>query len=109
MSKKIEFDYEENHYTLEYNREAVKILESKGFRLENFDDKLMTNVPLLLQGAFIMHHPTITIGTIEKIYQNIPNKKDFSAQLYGMVADTYNTLFEEVDEKDAKKIEWKVV
>lgn len=110
MSKKIEFDYEGEHYTLEYNRKSVEMLEKNGFKLDGFESKLMTNIPLLFHGAFFMHHPTMVVSKVDEIYDNLSDKKQIAAQLYGMVAETYNTLFEENEEgEDTKKIEWKVV
>lgn len=112
MSKKIEFDYEGEHYTLEYNRKSIEMLEKNGFRLAEFESKLMTNIPLLFHGAFFMHHPTMMVAKVDEIYDNLEDKKSIAAQLYGMVAETYNTLFEEKKDEEGeetKKISWKVV
>lgn len=109
MSKKIEFEYEGEKFTLEYNRRAVQLLEEKGFEISQFEAKPMTNIPLLFQCSFIMHHSEITLGKIDLIYNSIVDKKGLATQLYGMVADTYNTLFEESEDKDTKKTSWKVV
>lgn len=109
MSKKIEFEYEGEKFTLEYNRRAVQLLEEKGFEISQFEAKPMTNIPLLFQYSFAMHHPEITMGKIDLIYNTIEDKKGLATQLYGMVADAYNSLFEESEDKDAKKTSWKVV
>lgn len=52
MSKKIEFEYEGTKYCLEYNRDAIKIMEKQGFDLNNFMAQPMSSVDLAFEGAF---------------------------------------------------------
>ena len=48
MNKKIEFDYEGKHYTLEYNRNAVALIERQGFCIDELVKKPMSMLPCLL-------------------------------------------------------------
>ena len=48
MNKKIEFDYEGKHYTLEYNRNSVALMERQGFVVDEFAKKPMIMLPLSL-------------------------------------------------------------
>ena len=41
MSKKIEFNYNGKEYTLEYNREAIMVMEKAGFSLDAYVQKPM--------------------------------------------------------------------
>ena len=34
-----------------------------------------------------MHHPTMVVSKVDEIYDNLSDKKQFAAQLYGMVAE----------------------
>ena len=46
MNKKIEFDYENKHYTLEYNRTSIAFIEKQGFSISELSDKPMVMLPL---------------------------------------------------------------
>jgi len=61
MSKKIEFEYEDKKYILEYNRDAIKIMEKQGFDLNSFTEKPMLMLDIAFQGAFIKNHRTINL------------------------------------------------
>ena len=52
MSLKIEFNYEGEDYVLEYNREAIKFMEQKGFSLEKFSDAPATMMDIAFEALF---------------------------------------------------------
>lgn len=52
MSTKLELDYDGEHYVLEYNREAIKLMESNGFKIDEYATKPMTMVEMAFQFAF---------------------------------------------------------
>ena len=52
MAKIIEFDYEGEHYTLEFTRRTVKDMENEGFSLSAMRNRPMTMYPMLFAGAF---------------------------------------------------------
>lgn len=54
-------------YTLEFNREAVRFAEGKGFSVDKLSDAPMTMIPLLFWCAFRMHHKYINKEEAEKI------------------------------------------
>jgi hypothetical protein len=109
MSKKIEFDYENNHYVLEYNRDAIKIMEANGFALDEYVKKPMTMIELAFQGAFIMHHKMISRNKIDEIFEHFKDKQSLNSQLLIMVDETYKSLFDNSEEEDGKNIDWKIV
>lgn len=108
MGKKIGFNYEGKNYKLEYNRESIKLMEKQGFSVDKFVDQPFTMVELAFEGAFIMHHPKMTKAEANKIYQLFENKKELVNGLISMIQETYSSLFEESNDDESKKIEWKM-
>ena len=45
MNKKIEFEDNGEKYVLEYNREAIKVMEARGFSVSELTSKPMTMLP----------------------------------------------------------------
>ena len=107
MSKAIEFKYQDVDYCLEYNREAVKLMEKSGFKLQEFLDKPMTMIDLAFQGLFIKNHRGTKPATITEIYDSLGNKEKLVPTLFEMIQETYDDLYS--DSKDEKNIEWKIV
>ena len=109
MSKKIEFEYEDKKYVLEYNRDAIRIMEKQGFDLNQFVEKPMMMMDLAFQGAFIKNHRDIKAIKVEEIYEVIEDKKGLAQNLIIMIQETYDELFETKANKDGKKVNWKIV
>ena len=107
MSKKIEFKYQNTDYCLEYNRDAIKLMEKQGFKLQEFLDKPMTMLDLAFQGAFLKNHRGIKTAEIEEIYNELNGKDKLIKALFEMVQETYEDLYS--DNKDGKNLEWKIV
>lgn len=74
----------EETYTLEYNRAAVKNMEARGFSIREYDDKLATQMDLLLQGALEMHHKGLNNTVREAVMSAIYDEYD--------VMDLYTNL-----------------
>lgn len=108
MSTKIEFNYKNKDYTLEYNRDAIKLMERQGFNAEKFTEQPMTMVELAFEGSFIKNHSKTTKAEVEEIYSLFKNKRELINQLIIMIQETYSTLFDDNEEDDSKNIEWKV-
>ena len=109
MSRQIEFEYQDKKYCLEYNREAIKIMEKQGFDLDSFTSKPMTMIEMAFQGAFIKNHRNIKTATIQEIYENIKGKRELANELITMISETYNSLFDDENIDEAKNISWKAV
>lgn len=109
MSKKIEFEYEDTKYCLEYNRDSIKIMEKQGFDINGFMSQPMTSIDLAFEGAFIKNHRNIRASKIKEIYDALGQKKELASQLLEMISEAYNTLFEDENEGSGKNIEWKAV
>lgn len=107
MSKQISFTFENNKYTLEYDRESVRETENSGFRISEADDKPLTTVMTLIEGAFLKHHATLSTDEIYRIYSHLPNKSKLIGVLTEMYTDTFRTLQGEPTE-DEGKAEWEM-
>ena len=110
MSNQIEFEYKDKKYCLEYNRESIKLMEKQGFDINNFMKQPMTMVDLAFEGAFYKNHSNIKLAEIKEIFENLANKRELANQLLNMISETYNSLFDEDEEKDenSKNIQWKI-
>lgn len=100
MAKQITIPYEGKTYTLEYNRTTVMALEKEGFRVGEIDT--LTNITLLIIGAFRMHHSSLTRAKTLEIYKKAvkKNRDDFIAKLNEMCSETYLTLLNDPETED---------
>lgn len=109
MSKKIEFNYNGKEYTLEYNREAIMVMEKAGFSLDAYVQKPMLMATMAFEGAFYMHHRKTQANVIQEIYENIGDKEGLNKQLISMINEAYEYLFDSENKNDEKNIQWKAV
>ncbi len=106
---KIELEYADTKYVLEYNKAAIKIIESNGFNINTFLEKPMVNIELAFQGAFIKNHPKVSLETINEIFAHCPDKQGLISSLYSMISECYEGLFSVNEEDDSKNVSWKTV
>lgn len=109
MTKSIEFDYNNQHYTLKYSKRTVKMLEAAGFDIDKAESTPLTSAETLFAGAFLACHekeirrnPELP-GTIWKL---IPDKTDFFRKLIDLYNEPLTMMFEEPEETDEKKLTW---
>lgn len=105
-SKKIKIKWEDKDITLEFTRRTVEQLERAGFRIDELGSAPVTQVTMLVHGAFLANHRKTKTETIEKIFSMIPNKENFIAKLAEMYNETRDTLLEEPEEDDEKNVNW---
>lgn len=103
---KVEFDYEDEHYILEFSRRTVAAMEGSGFVLQKVMDKPASMFPQLFSGAFAMHHPRIKEEKINEIYKVLTDKDELMAALIESYQAPLNALFDEPEE-ETKKVHWK--
>jgi len=107
MNKKIIIEYNDEKYTLEYNRSSVVKMESNNFKLDDINNKPIEMITKLFDGAFYMHHPNIREDIKQEIYEQIPNKDQFIIKLSEMYSDTLTTLLGDSSEGKAKwEVNW---
>ena len=104
--KTITLRYGDKAYTLEYNRAAVRLMESQGFNLDDLNKKPATTIPDLFAGAFRFHHSGLSRKTIDEIFENTNHRSDLVVKLTEMYVDTINTLFDEAEDGDEGHANW---
>lgn len=101
MGKKIEFEYNEKTYTLEFNRRSIEKMEQAGFDIETATSKPMSTIPKLFEGAFLMHHPYCKAETIDEIFNLFTDKQGLFTALVEMYAEPLESLVEDSTSKNA--------
>jgi hypothetical protein len=104
---KITLNYNEKDYTLEYNRQSVRMMESQGFVLEQLSTKPVTMIPMMFSGAFIKNHRGLKRAFIDEIYDEVADKSGLLNALMEMYAETLSSLTDE-NEVEGNAI-WAVV
>lgn len=95
-----------NEYTLEYNRRSIQTLEQRGLNVTEMDSKPATMLPLLIEGAFLMHHSGLAADKIEEIYSTITDKQGFIEALAEMYAEPLEALLEDPQGAKTKNASW---
>lgn len=102
---KVEFDYDGEHYILEFDRDTVAAGEQVfGISLNAIRELQLSTFPALFKASFLKHHPRISNETMDAIYDQLPKKQDLFMELAKMYAEAINTLFE--DPAKGKSISW---
>ncbi len=86
MAKTITIKFEGTEYTLEFTRKSIEILEKRGFKIMDIQDKPVTTLPMLFAGAFHAHHKLLKPNIIEDIFDKMKNKEE----LLNKLAEMYN-------------------
>ncbi len=105
---KIAITYEKNTYELEYNRNAVQMMERQGFNIDTLTTQPVTMIPILFYGAFSKNHTGIKRNLVDKIYDSLSNKQGLIGALVEMYAETVSTLMEGSPETEGNAV-WEVV
>lgn len=106
MSKKIEFEFENKNYTLEYTLRTAGQANEDGFILDQLGDKPALMIPKLVYWAFARHHKGITRKQTETIYEWIRDKTGFVTALAEMYADAVNALVDDTDDGEQGNANW---
>lgn len=110
MNTKINLTYNNETFTLEYNRMSIKLLEQSGFKLEEFLEKPMSNIELAFSGAFLKNHQKTNQSVIDEIYRKTKNKKGLITCLQNMITECYDSLLSEPEENDDEgNATWEIV
>lgn len=114
MSTKINLEYKNKEYTLEYSRNSVRQMEEQGFVLDQLSEKPMTMIPMLVYGAFAKHHRGIKRSEMDEIYEHITDKvgedgNSFINVLLEMYAETVTTLTDNKSADEGNRAVWKVM
>lgn len=103
MGKNIKFKYEGKEYELEFNRKSVEMLERRGFVAEELSKSPLTQLPILFNGAFQMHHKGMTMEMTNKILATLKDTTSLISRLAEMYSEPILAL---IDDTDEKNVEW---
>lgn len=105
MAKQLQFTYGDKEYTLEFTRRTVTEMERKGFVAADVENKPMSTLPALFEGAFLAHHRFEKKEVIQEIFSNMTNKEGLIGKLAEMYNEPIMALVEE-PEDSAKNVSW---
>lgn len=108
MAKQMKFTYDGEEYILEFTKRTVKEVENAGFNDDLIGEKPMTMIPLLFKGAFLAHHRREKDAKINEIFNHLTNKEQLILKLVEMYNDPINSILDEPDVNDEKKVDWRV-
>ena len=100
MAKQLKFTYNDKEYTLEFTRRTVSEMEKKGFIAAEVENKPMTTLPALFEGAFLAHHRFEKKEVIDGIFAKMTNKKELIGKLAEMYNEPIMALVEEPEESE---------
>jgi hypothetical protein len=107
MAKKLNFEYNNKEYTLEYTRESVKQMEREGFVANDIIAKPMLTLPKLFAGAFKAHHRFDTKQKqIDEIFELFTNKQALVEKLAEMYAEPMESLLDDENINEGNAISW---
>ena len=100
--------YSGKDYTLEFNRQSVRMMESQGFAADELTKKPVTMIPLLVQGAFMKNHKGLKRATVDDIYDGVADKSAFIAALVELYSETVSTLLSDAEDDKEGNVSWAV-
>lgn len=103
MAKQLIFSFDGKDYTLEFTRQTVRMMEEKGFIAGDIEDKPMSTLPSLFEGAFLAHHRFEKKETVNRIYAQLGKKHELIEKLAEMYNDPIQSL---LDEPEEGNVEW---
>lgn len=105
MVKQLKFTYNEKDYVLEFTRRTVTEMEKKGFIAAEVENKPMSTLPALFEGAFLAHHRFEKKETINAIFNRMTNKEELIGKLAEMYNEPIMALVEEPEESEGN-VDW---
>jgi len=105
MAKQLKFTYNDKDYTLEFTRRTVSEMEKKGFIAAEVENKPMTTLPALFEGAFLAHHRFEKKEVIDAIFAKMTNKEELIGKLAEMYNEPIMALVEEPTEAEGN-VSW---
>lgn len=100
MAKQLKFTYNDKEYTLEFTRRTVSEMEKKGFIAAEVENKPMTTLPALFEGAFLAHHRFEKKEVTNAIFAKMTNKEELIGKLAEMYNEPIMALVKEPEESE---------
>ena len=105
MAKQLKFTFKDKEYVLEFTRRTVTEMEKKGFVAAEVENKPMSTLPALFEGAFLAHHRFEKKEVINEIYSHMTNKEELIGKLAEMYNEPIMALVEEPEESEGN-VSW---
>lgn len=105
MAKTLTIKYNDSEYTLEFTRKSIEILEKRGFKITDIQDKPVSTLPMLFAGAFIAHHKFAKPEVIEEIFSKLKNKEELLDKLAEMYNEPILAMMDEPEESEGN-LDW---
>lgn len=105
MAKTLTIKYNDSEYTLEFTRKSIEILEKRGFKITDIQDKPVSTLPMLFAGAFIAHHKFAKPEVIEEIFSKLKNKEELLGKLAEMYNEPILAMMDEPEESEGN-LDW---
>lgn len=106
MAKDIKVTFEDQTFTLTFNKQSVRQMENAGFNINDIDTKPSTTIEMLFRGAFLARHVGIKESLVNTIWNNMTQKKELLQALMELYRAPSEALLEEPNENDPKKLTW---
>lgn len=100
---KIELNYNNKVYTLQYNRNAIYQMEKMGFNILEMKDQPFNAIRLLIYGSLIMNHQDISLEFVDKLMSDINDLDGLVKALVEMYGNVLNTFYATKDENGITK------
>lgn len=105
MAKTLTIKYNDSEYTLEFTRKSIEILEKRGFKISDIQDKPVSTLPMLFAGAFIAHHKFAKPEVIDEIFSKLKNKEELLGKLAEMYNEPILAMMDEPEESEGN-LDW---
>ncbi len=105
MNKQLRFTYMDKEYVLEYTRKTVEQMEAQGFKAHEINERPMTMLPKLFEGAFLANHKYASKTVIGEIFSKMGNRQELIGKLAEMYNEPIASLVEEPKE-DEGNLNW---
>ncbi len=105
MAKTLTIKYNGSEYTLEFTRKSIEILEKRGFKITDLQDKPVSTFPMLFSGAFLAHHKFVNQNIIDDIFSKVKNKEELLGKLAEMYNEPLVTMMDESEESEGN-LDW---
>lgn len=103
--KPIILRFEEQDYTLEFDRKTTKALEQSGFDISALSSQTLSQTELLFWGAFRKNHPKIRRAKTDEILRHVANVDELVPLLIELYYDPISAVLGDENEAE-KNVSW---
>lgn len=94
-------------YALTFTRNTVIATENMGFSLNEIGDKPVGMLTILWRGAFLANYDTLTIGEVDKLFEEI-DKRGLMDALIELYRAPIEDMFDEDEGNSKNVVKWTI-